>query len=77
MLGAGSMREVSPENQEEQTVLGGTEPGQEGPWTGHRGGHVGGPGRTRLGCSGTFSYGRTEGQGWKDRGGGGQIANGR
>lgn len=41
-----------------------------------QGRHVEGPGRTWLGCSGNFSYGRTEGEGWKDRGGGCQIANG-
>lgn len=39
-----------------------------GPITGLREGRVGDPGRTQLGCSGTFSYGRTEGPGWKDRG---------
>lgn len=51
MLGAGSMREVSPEHQEGETVLGGTEPGQEGPGLGTGAGvlgALGGPGQAAV-----------------------------
>lgn len=77
MVGAGSTRELSPESQEEQTVLGRNRARAGGTLDWAQGRARGGPWEDPVSCSGTFSYGRTEGQGWKDGVGGGQIANGR
>lgn len=57
-------------SQEEQTVLARNPARAGGTLDWVQGRACGGPGRTRWGCSGTFSYGRTEGPGWKDGVGG-------